>query len=380
MTGKNLHIVCFDIPLPANYGGVIDVFYKIKALSEIGWKIHLHCFSYVRDENILLEKYCEKVFYYKRNFSLLKLFSSLPYIVASRDSSLLLTNLLKDGAPILFEGLHTTFHLQNKKISSRCCMVRTHNIEHVYYRALASCERNIFKRMYFISESSKLEKYESILNKAKLIAAIADHERNYFQNKFGDKTFELPPFHAFTEITSLTGTGKFALYHGNLSVAENLRAVFFLIDEVFSKTTFKLIIAGNNPSAALRKKVNNFPNIILDENPSDDRMIMLQHEAQIHVLPTFQSTGIKLKLLNALFTGRHVLVNDAMLEGTSLEKICHVANSPDEWKEKIKQLMETPFTDEIILQRKQFLFPYYSNTENAKLLSEKISSYMHHRY
>ena len=29
---KEVHIVSFDVPYPPNYGGVIDVFYKIKTL------------------------------------------------------------------------------------------------------------------------------------------------------------------------------------------------------------------------------------------------------------------------------------------------------------------------------------------------------------
>ena len=33
---QHLHIISFDIPWPPNYGGVIDVFYKIKTLSEAG--------------------------------------------------------------------------------------------------------------------------------------------------------------------------------------------------------------------------------------------------------------------------------------------------------------------------------------------------------
>ncbi|MCX6283192.1 MAG: mannosyltransferase, partial [Bacteroidetes bacterium] len=42
---QHLHIVSFDIPYPPDYGGVIDVYYKIKTLSEAGVKIHLHCFE-----------------------------------------------------------------------------------------------------------------------------------------------------------------------------------------------------------------------------------------------------------------------------------------------------------------------------------------------
>ncbi len=38
----HLHIIAFDIPFPPDYGGVIDVYYKIKTLSEAGVRIHLH--------------------------------------------------------------------------------------------------------------------------------------------------------------------------------------------------------------------------------------------------------------------------------------------------------------------------------------------------
>ena len=35
-TDYHLHVIAFDVPYPANYGGVIDVFYRVKALSEAG--------------------------------------------------------------------------------------------------------------------------------------------------------------------------------------------------------------------------------------------------------------------------------------------------------------------------------------------------------
>jgi hypothetical protein len=53
---KKLHIVSFDVPFPANYGGVIDVFYKIKYLHEQGVEIYLHCFDYGRGQKEILKK------------------------------------------------------------------------------------------------------------------------------------------------------------------------------------------------------------------------------------------------------------------------------------------------------------------------------------
>ena len=81
---KHLHIIALNVPYPADYGGVYDLFYKLPALQNEGVKIHLHCFVKDRDEQPELNKYCEEVFYYKRDLSAKKLFSKLPYIVASR--------------------------------------------------------------------------------------------------------------------------------------------------------------------------------------------------------------------------------------------------------------------------------------------------------
>jgi hypothetical protein len=46
---KHLHIISFNVPYPLIMAGVIDVFYRIKALHDAGVKIHLHCFQYGRE-------------------------------------------------------------------------------------------------------------------------------------------------------------------------------------------------------------------------------------------------------------------------------------------------------------------------------------------
>ena len=62
----NLNIVSFDVPYTPNYGGAIDVYYKLKALNKLGVKIILHTYEYGRGEQKELEKYCANIFYYKR--------------------------------------------------------------------------------------------------------------------------------------------------------------------------------------------------------------------------------------------------------------------------------------------------------------------------
>ena len=109
----HLHIIAFDVPYPANYGGVIDVFYRVKALIEAGVKVHLHCFEYGRGEQEILKR-CHEVKYYKRDMSFAKQLSLMPFIVNTRRSEALVQDLLKDDYPILCEGLHTTAVILDK--------------------------------------------------------------------------------------------------------------------------------------------------------------------------------------------------------------------------------------------------------------------------
>ena len=44
-----MHIVFLDNPLPADYGGTIDMYFKAKALKELGYSLTLHVFEYGRE-------------------------------------------------------------------------------------------------------------------------------------------------------------------------------------------------------------------------------------------------------------------------------------------------------------------------------------------
>lgn len=159
---KKLHIICFDVPFPTTYGGVMDVFCKIQALSKLGTEIYLHVFQYGRTEQEILKKYCAEVHYYKRKTSFVNGIGLLPYVVRSRSDQHLVNNLKRVDAPILFEGLHSTLLLRKKQFKNRKLLVRTHNIEHQYYKQLAFNESNVFKKLFFFIESLKLKYYEKV--------------------------------------------------------------------------------------------------------------------------------------------------------------------------------------------------------------------------
>lgn len=370
MINKQLHIISFDVPLPADYGGAIDVFNKIRHLHRLGIEIVLHCFTYGRKENKDLTNFCKEVHYYPRYTSLKKIFSLDPFIVTTRTHPELLQRLLADQHPILFEGLHTAHLLSHAFLKDRVKVVRAHNIEHEYYGYLYKAEKSFLKKMFFLSESIKLKYYEKKLKNAQYIGAISSTDKKYFQ-KWGN-SFLLAPFHHHDEIKSNIGNGNYSLYHGNLGVAENEKAAIWLVENISTLLNHPLIIAGSGCGTLLRKKINQSSKITLVENPSDEEMQRLISEAHVHLLPSFQESGVKLKLLHALYSGRFVLANSMMLSGTSLENACTMANDISNFAQKANSLFALPFTNEEIEKRKIILSENYNNMSNAKMLLDQI--------
>ena len=370
---KHLHIVCLDVPYPVDYGGVFDLFYKIVSLHQEGIKIHLHCFEYGRGEQTELEKYCVEVKYYPRRKGHKGVSYQLPYIVSSRANDNLLENLLKDDYPILLEGVHCSFPLLDKRFEKKKILLRLHNVEYQYYRHLSKSTRSLFRKFYYLHESNLLKKYEaSIANKC-LILAVSPQDIQLYKEKFGAKNiYHLPVFLPFEEVKAREGIGCFCLYHGNLSVAENEKAARWLLNEVFNDLKIPLVIAGKKPSSKLNKLAYRKKNTCLVADPSPQEMQDMISKAQINILPSFNETGIKLKLLNALFNGRHCVVNEPMVNGTGLEATCHCGNNADAFKSIIVQLYNHPFAEEEMRLRKNLLPAMYNNQKNARQLIQWI--------
>ena len=363
----NIHLVAFNVPFPANYGGVIDVFYKIKALNSIGIKVHLHCFEYGRNHADELFEICESVQYYKRNTSITQHLTRLPYIVQSRINESLLNNLIKDDFPILFEGLHCCGMLASQQLKTRLKFVRMHNVEWQYYEHLAKKERNIIKQLFFKLEGWKLKRFEKIIQKADVIVTISPNDTTYFQTKYAKKQIVyVPAFHPNEHISSKVGQGDYILFHGDLSVMDNEKAALFLIDKVFNDLTIPLVIAGLNPSERLLAKANK--NVLIKANVSHQTMIDLLQNAQANILISFHAAGMKLKLLNALFQGRFCIVNSFMIENTGMDKYCLIGNEPEILKQHLMNIKELSFNTSQIEKRKQLLTGDLSNRNNALII------------
>lgn len=375
---NRIHIITFQVPYPADYGGVIDIYYKARALKEAGYNVVLHCFAYKgRGFKKELLDVADEVYIYKRNTCWLKRLGILPYIVSSRKSKEMLARLQKDDAPILFEGLHTCYYLNAPQLKDRKKFVRAHNVESDYYYYLSGTTISIKKKLFFLLESWRLKRYENILKSADIIFSITEKDRKYFANRFPTTEVKLLPcFHNGADNMDRTlekGSGKYLLYHGNLSVEENINAVYYLAERIIPRMpTVKWVIAGNNPPQELYDVVKELQNVTVVPNPSVEKMSKLIEEAKANVLITFQSTGIKLKLINALYKGGFCIVNDKMTESTGLGELCRVTHSDSDLVNALNEVFGKKFDKEEEQKRFALLDKYYNNDVNIKILTEEI--------
>lgn len=368
---RQLNLISFNVPYPPDYGGVIDVYYKLKALKAAGVVVHLHTFYHSRPPAQALEEVASEVFYYPQKSAFESLSLKWPVMAKSRRSRALLQNLCQNDHPVLFDGFQTCYYLNAPALKDRKKLVRLHNIEWQYYSDMQKAARNIPKKLRYGWEAGRLKSAEALLRHADLLLPISRKDTGYYAGKL-ERVEHLPPFHGNDEVSSKPGKGDFVLYHGNLSVAENVKAVAFILRTIAPHVKVPVIIAGRLPTAQISQLCDNQDNVTLVADPNTGTLRQLMEDAHIHLLHTFQATGIKLKLINALFQGRFCVGNNEMLAGTGLESICETANTSREYIQSISRLMETPFSSDAVEQRRYILAHQFDNHANAAKLARWI--------
>lgn len=367
---RHLHIISHIVPWPADFGGVQDIFNCIIALNRQGVRIHLHCFTKDLSASLgPLENYCESIHLYKRKTGILNISASIPYIVNSRRSNELVNRLKENNYPILVQGIHCTHLLKYISNDDRKIAIRLFNVETNYYNSLAKLEISFFKETYFKTEAKLLKKYEAIIAKKYLMLCISDLDKNFYNTQYqATNALFLPAFTGYTEPTATTDTGDYLLYHANLSVNENHSIAKWIIEKIAYNISISVKIAGKNPDVRLQKIAKKKGNVELIASPTDEEMKILIAKAQIHLLPSYNNTGVKLKLLNALFTGKHCITNPAGVIGSGLERLVHIANSDEESIQLINDLQTKPFTKEDKLARSVALTQLYNDDKNAVII------------
>ncbi len=280
------------------------------------------------------------------------------------------------------ESLFLTPYIDTiRKYSKSKIVLRSHNLEHLIWERLANLEKNKAKKIYLKHLSKKLKNYEiNILNEVDAIATISSEDYIRYNNlnckvplvtiPFGvDIDYYSPAYFKEDEQTQI----KF-FHLGSMDWMPNIEAINWFLDDVFPKInnlpiTFN--IAGKNmPKYLLDLKINN---LFVEKEVDSALQYMSDHD--VMVVPLLSGSGMRIKIIEAMALGKTVISTSIGIEGidvTDGENIL-VANSPDEFIEKIKFLFNNP--NQIKLIGKNARAFIENNHSNSSIIKELISLY-----
>lgn len=368
---KSIQIISFDNPFPPKYGGIIDVFYKAKALHDLGYKVYLHCFvSEIATCSPELKLITEKVFFYPSSKNKWFFFSKIPYSVISRTNKDLLTNIERIDAPILFEGLKTTYLVHSGKLLNHFKILRMHNVEQDYFKGISNSEKSLVRKILYYFESWKFKYYESVLSKFDKVLTISHSEEEYVKYKFNNSIY-VPVFHGNDFVSHIEGKGDFVLYHGDLNTSDNRKVVEFLVSVFKELPDYKLRIASGTGEKFVNNLIKKQKNMFFDTLEDFDDLKLLLSQAHINVTWSFQKSGTKLKIINSLFNSRFSVINDNIIDDVLIADLCCKVGSKEELINAIHDLERKPFTDSY--RRAEVLESKLNDKTNVKLIDEIIT-------
>lgn len=370
MRHTELNIVSFDNPYPPDYGGVIDVFYKIKALSELGCVIHLHCFvKEIPGEFEELKKLCKSIYFYEITKNPFHFLSGMPFSVISRSNRKLAENIAKTEAPILFEGLKTTCLVHDARLQKYKKFLRLHNIEHNYYKGIAKSEEGFLKKMALYRESRKYRKYETVLSAFEKVFTLSEFENEYCSAKFHNAEY-IPVFHGNAKVADLKGFGEYAFYHGDLTTSDNRKVVVFLVEVFKNLPDCNLVIASGSNEEFVRNQIGSCSTIEFIKLTDSDQLLQLFKAAHVNICWSFQKSGTKLKLINSLFNSRFCIINENIIDDRKVAQLCEKVADEQELISTVKLLFTKPY--EVLDARREILESRLNDLQNANQLITSI--------
>jgi hypothetical protein len=368
---RSLHIICFDHPFPPQYGGVIDVYFTIKALAEAGVSLHIHVFgTSQKEEADPLFAFSEQVYFYPLKSKIQGVFSGLPLSMALRQHPELLERLLQFKAPILFSHLKVSALAFHPELQAYPKFLRLQNVESDYYAGIARQESHWIKKQLYYRDSKRYRSLENRLDLFDGVFPLSVKETQWAQQRMNSVCF-VPVFHDNT-VVSLQGTwGKFALFHGDLRISDNLNVAKMLVNR-FKTIDYPLVIASSHGAKQVQSWIGDAKHIRFQSIADEGVLEQLLREAHINVLWSFQSTGTKLKLMNCLYKSRFCLVNPNLTDDPEILPYCNVITSEQEISEVVAQLSQQPFEED-----RSALYAYLDNSTKANKMIQFIFESKH---
>jgi hypothetical protein len=353
---------------PLNYGGAIASFSKAFFLKEKGHEIDFVTVKDTHIDYLEFEKLFPYTVYIKKKNKLKALFSIYPYSFEcfkpdKNEIDLIIKQIYERKYDIvIFEYPYSFFYYQKLHNILRNLHIKmvyfSHNIEFLYaYNTFLDTD-NYFYKVFFYIQYLKLKKFEPIFLKKDfdLIFSVSYEETNLIKS-YNQKTeiIWLPPivnmentvrnYEKNKDSFSVNLNKKYdykILFVGSLNVKCNIRAIKWFIEMVMPILRRKInccfIIVGRNPTKEVLNLVEENEDVFVFKNVKS--LKPFYENSDLVIIPLFNNTGIKIKLIEALKYGKKVVARPEGVYGSGLQDVVPTAETPKDFADKCIQVLE----------------------------------------
>lgn len=364
-------------PAPVVDGGCFAMLECLKGLSTFaevdGIIFETYKHPYTRESEHLLQQYLKKQtvvpmkteihpaealvdFIRKRNYNLSRFKSEkLHHVIAE--------NLREKYDYIVCDSLFAAAQLSHFDIRELPpVIIRSHNVESEIWKLHASRENAVMKRFYLRQLEKTLRKEEiDILNKATLVWAISEEDKNWMLEHTQQKNIRLLPVSVTSHPEIQVDYSQDSFFHlGSMDWKPNQEAVQFLVRKIWSNpavSSFKLVIAG---SKSEHFKYYNSDSIHVEGWVKDSNVFMAQ--AGTLVTPIQSGSGIRIKLLEAMALGIPCITTTLGAAGIDLHKSgIQLADTEKAFVETILKFHRNPgLRQELGQKSRDYISKYHS--------------------
>lgn len=379
----NLVVVAHDLPFPANHGGRVDMWNRIRAMSHYKDLIDIHLVSWGNTENNdIINNYVKSSYFFNRSKSIKRLTKlKLPFSVTScsveEEKYKKMLELYKKNNVnlILLDGLagvQLAWKLSNDL--GIPYIYRSHNVEYEYVNGLYSSETNLLKRIKYKVDAYRTYFLEKLVrNESLRVYDISVEDNNKWSFPKSSEILYPSLINNINEkdksINTKTKLNDYdVVYIGNLYTPNNLYGVKWFLNKVVPQLQgFNIVMAGSNPTEEI-KTLCKQQDITLIENP--DTLDEIYDRAKVLVNPIFHGSGINIKMIEMLSTGKKVVSTSvgARALPNEIKKFVKIADTPVDFIKEIKKNRLSETSNEQIDSIKEYFG--WSNIE--KFIKELI--------
>ncbi len=386
----NILLVCNKFPFPSLDGGALASYNMVKGLVEAGNKVDLLAmntsrhFSFndtsgidIKGMGRVVSVNIDNSFSYFGFFCNF-LFSSIPYNAGLYDNSrfrLALAGMLREEAYdiVQLEGLYLLPYVETIRENTVAGIsYRAHNVEHIIWGTYKKREKSRFRKFYLNELQKRVRNYEqNFINSYDLLATVTETDLEVLNSMGNEKPSIVTPFgmsvNEFPETRQNHNDNIFLQYIGALDWLPNIESLNWLVEKVWTVVKdkypgLKFFVAGRNAGDSLVRKLTEKGIDFIGEVENSKDFLC---QNSIFIVPLFSGSGIRVKIIEAMFMGKPIIATSFSISGIPAEHGEHIllADNEHAFIRCIDQLLtDQGYAKSLGMNAKNLAHNYFNNS------------------